>query len=92
MSPFAFISQRSQGYNALAHVSDGMNPPLSMTIHTVGRAGYGWSVVSVVEVEDAGGFPVGRVVARSFVVNTFLGCEYTKQKDRRNNRRDSTKT
>ena len=50
MSPFAFISQRSQGYNALAHVSDGMNPPLSMTIHTVGKAGYGWSVVSVVEV------------------------------------------
>ena len=29
----------------------------------VGKAGYGWSVVGVVEVEGAVGFPVGRVVA-----------------------------
>ena len=46
MSLFAF-SQRSRGQNALAHVSDGMNLPLSMTIHAVGKAGYGWSVVGL---------------------------------------------
>ena len=62
MSPPAF-SQRSQGRNALAQVSDGMNLPLGMTIHTVSKAGYGWGVVGVVEAEGAGGPPVGRVVA-----------------------------
>ena len=44
-----------------------------MTIHTVGKAGYGWSVVGAVEVEGARGFPV---VAGCFAVKTFLGCEY----------------
>ena len=57
-------------------MSDGMNLPLSMTIYTVGKVGYGWSVVGVVEVGGAGGFPVSRVAARCFAVNTFLEGEY----------------
>ena len=54
MSPFAF-SQRRQGHDALAHMSDSMNLPLGMTIHLVGKAGYRWGA-GVVEVEGAGGF------------------------------------
>ena len=80
MSPFAF-SQRSRGHNALAHLSGGMNLLLNITIHTVDKAGYGWSVVGVVELEGAGGFSVGPVVASCFAVNTFLGCEYEVQID-----------
>ena len=57
-----------------------------MIIHTVGKAGYRWSVVGVVEVEGAGGFR-WVVVARSFAVNTFLGCEYLRIK--REARRES---
>ena len=72
MFPFAF-GQRSRGHNALAHVSDGMNLPLSMTIHTVGMAGYGWSVIGVVEVEGAGGFPVVAGGCPVFRGQHFLG-------------------